>query len=536
MVLLQGALVANESPFLETLMHFQSVPKAELHLHLGGAYPKEYLFSIATEEQKRELEEKLELIANGVDYHDVFRVFQIISQLVNSEEKIEEGVKALCVALQKDGVSYAEIRTGLKDLGKGFEAYLSSVLSGIKAMESELFQARLFLSLQRNSSLEAVKTTIDLALKYKNQGIIGIDISGDSTIGEINFILPELIRAKEAGLPFVVHMGEAPGEIEQIALLEALQPVRIGHGVYLSDEAKEWIVQHQTPIEVCLTSSVLVKMIDHYRQHPGLEFFRLGHPVVLCTDDPLLFSTTLSKEFAIGHLDAGLSMDHLERLAQDAFHYVVPRVDIKGVDMVENFQFVGCHDPILDSSSCALELSEILDPKMQHFLDAMLEFARGEQSDSQKGVLVGLAAPQIGKPLRIILVDVKADGKGGVAELRVYINPEIVEVSEEIEPWYEACFSTGIVRGIVHRHSRVTIKALDRQGNEINESHHGYVARIFQHEIDHLNGVRFPDRIDPDGSLHIVNNDQLYQYRNLEGWRDWKVTIPQKNWKKYLQD
>ncbi len=61
-------------------------------------------------------------------------------------------------------------------------------------------------------------------------------------------------------------------------------------------EAKEWMLSHRVPLEVCLTSSVLVKMIDDYRNHPGIEFFRLGHPFIFCTDDPLLFSTTLSQE------------------------------------------------------------------------------------------------------------------------------------------------------------------------------------------------------------------------------------------------
>ncbi|MES2345387.1 MAG: HAD-IA family hydrolase [Chlamydiota bacterium] len=203
---------------------------------------------------------------------------------------------------------------------------------------------------------------------------------------------------------------------------------------------------------------------------------------------------------------------------------------------MENFQFADCNDPILDSSSRALTIEEILDPSMQRFFDAFFKFARGEQSDKQSAVLVGLAAPQIGKALRVILVDVQADGKGGVAELRLYINPEIMEISEEKETWYEACFSTGVVRGIVHRPSRVTIKALDRNGHEIQESHQGYVARIFQHEIDHLNGIRFPDRVDAGEMLHVVKSEDFYRYRNLGEWRNWKNIIPQKDWKKHVQD
>lgn len=200
-----------------------------------------------------------------------------------------------------------------------------------------------------------------------------------------------------------------------------------------------------------------------------------------------------------------------------------------------NFQFVDCHDPILNMRSQAMSEAEIKDPAMQEWFDGVLSFARGEQSDEQRAILVGLAAPQIGKSIRVILVDIKADGKGGVSELQLYINPEIIETSEETEEWYEGCFSTGNVKGIVRRPSQVTIRALNRNGDEIFETHSGYVARIFQHEIDHLNGVRFPERIPSQQQIHIVKEGEMYAYRNQQAWRSWKHTVPQHGWKEHMK-
>ncbi len=202
---------------------------------------------------------------------------------------------------------------------------------------------------------------------------------------------------------------------------------------------------------------------------------------------------------------------------------------------INSLKFVDCEHPILDSTCRALSPIELKAPAMQQFLDAMLSFARGEQTDQKRSILVGLAAPQIGFDIRVILVDVKADGKGGVSELRPYINPEIVELSQETEEWYEGCYSTGNVKGIVRRPSRVKIKALDRNGNEVIEAHTGYVARCFQHEIDHLNGVRFPTRVSEQEQLHIVRSEEMYLYRNQQAWRDWKDTIPQKDWKGHMR-
>lgn len=307
----------------EEIADFKQLPKAELHLHLYGSFPRDYLFSIATAVQKEELTTALDLVAQKIDYHAGFRVFGLIAQIVNSEEKLQKGVVQLCKSLEDDHISYVEIRTGLKDLGHGTEEYLRAVLRGIQEAALIQLKANVILSLQRSSSVSAAKETIDLALKYRDQGVVGIDISGNSSMGQVQQIMPDLKRAKGKGLAFTIHMGEVPGEMDQMLLLTLLEPKRIGHGVYLCDEAKEWILRHRVPLEVCLTSSVLVKMIDNYRNHPGIEFFRLGHPIVFCTDDSLLFSTTLSQELSYAHQLCGLSKEEVQGLVEGSFNYTL---------------------------------------------------------------------------------------------------------------------------------------------------------------------------------------------------------------------
>lgn len=100
---------------------------------------------------------------------------------------------------------------------------------------------------------------------------------------------------------------------------------------------------------------------------------------------------------------------------------------------------------------------------------------------------VGLAAPQIGILKRVIIVDVGDDN--GLIEL---INPEIVsKEGEQFGP--EGCLSIPGLRGDVNRAMKVTIKGLDRDGNEIVITGSELLARAFQHEVDHLNGVLFTD-------------------------------------------
>ncbi len=195
-----------------------------------------------------------------------------------------------------------------------------------------------------------------------------------------------------------------------------------------------------------------------------------------------------------------------------------------------NKMFVKPDDPILIKIVETINPNKITSPEINLNIEKMLSVAFGEQEDRQKPVLVGLAAPQIGISKRIILVDVAADGKGKTGDLRVYLNPEIIWKSNKKEQWYEGCFSTDRVCGIVSRPKSIKIRAYTRNGKPVEEEYTGYTARIFQHEIDHLNGKEFVSHISDDIKLHWVEKDEFPEYRNNEGWRTWTKLCPREKW------
>jgi peptide deformylase len=110
---------------------------------------------------------------------------------------------------------------------------------------------------------------------------------------------------------------------------------------------------------------------------------------------------------------------------------------------------------------------------------------------------VGLAAPQIGVPLRAIVTNVDD-------VLHVVLNPEIVQQSEEEVEADEGCLSIPGWYGPVKRKERVTVRGMSRTGKPIKIKSEGWEARAFQHEIDHLNGVLFIDRMEDRSKLHKV--------------------------------
>jgi peptide deformylase len=130
-----------------------------------------------------------------------------------------------------------------------------------------------------------------------------------------------------------------------------------------------------------------------------------------------------------------------------------------------------------------------VDAETRKLIEDMIETMREEPG-------VGLAAPQIGISSRIIVVEYVEDEEDENAKPRLFavINPEIIKASEETEMGIEACLSVPNLVGEVERHSEIVLKGLNKQGKPIKIKVHGWLARIFQHEIDHLDGILFTDR------------------------------------------
>ncbi len=128
-------------------------------------------------------------------------------------------------------------------------------------------------------------------------------------------------------------------------------------------------------------------------------------------------------------------------------------------------------------------------PSLQGVIDDMVDTLHTEPG-------VGLAAPQINVSLRIIVVEYVEDEEDEEAKPRLYImvNPEIVSNSDETEIAPEGCLSVPGLTGEVERYLEIAVKGKTRRGQAMRLKLKGWTARIFQHEIDHLNGVLFIDR------------------------------------------
>lgn len=196
-----------------------------------------------------------------------------------------------------------------------------------------------------------------------------------------------------------------------------------------------------------------------------------------------------------------------------------------------HLSLIGPENPMLNNPSQEIIISDLQNGKWDELIDAMFAFARGEQTDQAKKIMVGLSAVQVGYPVNIILIDLAANGRGVTGNLEEFINPVIESQSEETNEWYEACFSAGTLAGIVQSPNQIELAAYKRDGTFVRKKLSGYSARIGRHEVDHTLGKRFPDLIKDQENLHIVEPGDWPEYRNSEAWRSWPKKAPPDAWK-----
>jgi len=157
--------------------------------------------------------------------------------------------------------------------------------------------------------------------------------------------------------------------------------------------------------------------------------------------------------------------------------------------------------------------------QVQQIISEMISATIDWEDSRPHEVGVALAAIQIDKPYRIIIVRHDFENKKD-KRFEVFINPEIIKLEGEVEEDYEGCLSVTDIYGKVPRHNKVRIRALDENGRPIRVKAEGFLARIFQHEVDHTNGIMFIDHIhgNKDAFYKLTDEGKLEQlpYEEVE--------------------
>src|SRR5687767_2698740 len=184
-------------------------------------------------------------------------------------------------------------------------------------------------------------------------------------------------------------------------------------------------------------------------------------------------------------------------------------------------KIVQAGDPVLRKQSRPLTKEEIASPSIKQLIELMREAMREAPG-------VGLAAPQIGVSLQLAVIEDRAEYIADVSEedlaerqraaipFHVIINPKLSFVDDSSAAFFEGCLSVEGFSAVVDRALNVRVECLNERGEEVTINAHGWYARILQHEIDHLNGTLYVDRMQSRTLTTTENMLQFWSDQTIE--------------------
>jgi len=282
----------------------------DLHLHLDGAITVPIAkqlaeiqgFQLPTDSDE-ELEKYLTVPPDCKSLNDFLRCFEIPGYLLQTPVGLREAVRLVADNIKSQGVVYAEIRFApqfhTKD-GMTQEEAIQAALEGLK--ETEL-KANLILCCMRGDGNDAQnEETIELAAKYlvEDGGVVAVDLAGAEALYPTENYRELFAKARELGIPFVIHAGEAAGA-ESVRYAIEFGAKRIGHGVRIFEdpEVVALVKEKGVTLEMCPTSNAQTRVIDNMSEYPLMKYLDDGIKVTLNTDDMGIEGTTLANEYRI---------------------------------------------------------------------------------------------------------------------------------------------------------------------------------------------------------------------------------------------
>ncbi|CEP10833.1 hypothetical protein [Parasitella parasitica] len=278
------------------------LPKVELHAHLNGSLSPNTMQKLV-ERKKADKPELVDFkIPDSLDkIDDFFKLFKFIYQLTDDDDSVRIATRDIIDDFAKDNVKYLELRTTPR-----------------KNDETD-----------RRNTLDEAQEAVDLAIEFRSQGIVGIDLCGDVSVGQFEDLRPAFERAKQEGFLVTLHFNEIEENVPESHSLLSIQPDRLGHATFLDEESRNLIYEENIPIEICMTSNVLCKTVETYQDHHIKHLLRDNHSFSLCTDDKGVFFSECSNEYKIAAETFRLSKLELFQISRKSIEAIFADADTK---------------------------------------------------------------------------------------------------------------------------------------------------------------------------------------------------------------
>ncbi len=293
-------------------------------MHLEGAVEPATLLELRELHGDRSTLEAVQALYQYNDFQSFLMAFKEVSAHLRGPDDYELITYRLMQRLKQENVLHAEVYVAVgvclyrrQDFPAIFEGLERGRARGAKDFGVSLLW---IFDATRHFGVEEAQRVFELAVHFHDRNVVGIGIGGDEQKAP-----PELFRsvygyAELNGLRLTAHAGET-GSPESIWGALNLHSERIGHGLSAAQDPDliEELAYRQIPVEICLTSNLRTGVCKAIGEHPVRNYFDQGIMITLNTDDPAIFSTTLSREYQLAQDSFGFTDEHLRELARNSF-------------------------------------------------------------------------------------------------------------------------------------------------------------------------------------------------------------------------
>jgi adenosine deaminase/aminodeoxyfutalosine deaminase len=289
--------------------------KAELHVHLEGSIEPETLLAIDPSLSRDEIAAHY----TGRTFDEFIQGYIWVNRKIEKPEHYALATRHLLERLAAQNVTYAEITLSAGMIlwkGQNLPAIYDAIWRECQRSSVKTFWIP---DAVRNLGPEPAMPVAKFAVERRGDGVIAFGLGGDEARGPAEQFRDVFGYARDAGLHLVCHAGETTGPDSVWAAL-AIGAERIGHGIAAARDPALLAKLHESnvPLEICMSSNVCTGAVPTLEDHPVRKIYDAGVPIVINTDDPAFFHTTLIREYEIAERLFGLPAD---TLAAASFRY-----------------------------------------------------------------------------------------------------------------------------------------------------------------------------------------------------------------------
>lgn len=310
----------------------QKLPKTDLHVHLDGSVRIPTIIDLAKQQKialptmdEQELRNLIVCGDHTVSLDDYLRGFHIVNLVLQSKEGLRRAAYELAEDAAKENVRYMEVRySPILHTNKGLKLteISQAVIDGLRQGEREFgIQTGVIICGIRNMDPNTSLKLAELAIAFKNKGVIGFDLAG----GEYNHPAKDHKEAFDLALKnnlnITIHAGEAYGPESIHQALHYCGTHRIGHGTRLVEDGDllNYANDHRIPLEICIKSNLHTKAVASIQSHPIDFYIDYGLRVTINTDNRTISDTTVTDEYMLAINELGLEYSTVKYVILNGF-------------------------------------------------------------------------------------------------------------------------------------------------------------------------------------------------------------------------